>query len=115
MLLAQQDSFGTHVWRPASDAQELQARQDWYNEVVLDAQAWSKGLPDGVEAVFMLRSGTRENQASARAIHDKFLRAYPQLNAATTPLLIYDPDANPLAPFASAAGEGLPSEELSRS
>lgn len=82
-----------------------------YNEIVVDTQPWLTNLPDSVEAIFMVDCGNAgsnlrysaadgmgtaancaEAQAAARAMHASFLRAYPQIEAASFPLLKLRPD-----------------------
>lgn len=83
--------------------------QDRYNEVVLDATAWTEALPYIIEAVVLHAHASFAQQAATRAVHAQLLSSFPVLQGrwvvvkgrwqrdtrTSLPLLVYDAAASP--------------------
>ena len=67
---------------------EVRARGG-YNEVVLDAEAWTAHLPDTVLAFFTLPQSNAGYRARSIEVHQRFL-AEQHRSADQVPLLLYD-------------------------
>ena len=63
-----------------------------YNEIVVDAEMWARGLPYSIEAVF-IRKGARQNwDTIARRVHERFQEEFSALlGPGAVPLLRFDP------------------------
>lgn len=69
-----------------------------YNEVVIDLQAYERGLPSSVDAFFYTVYATEAQRKVVRDAHAGFVHAYGRRTVA--PLLLYDPGkARSGAPF----------------
>lgn len=71
-----------------------------YNEVVFDLQCLVAAMPAAVEAVFYHADSSDANRAEAAAMRRGMAEAY---GAAAPPLLVFDPQREPSAPWSSAA------------
>ena len=62
-----------------------------YNELILDAAAWTRALPHVVQAVFYPVYAAEGQKQHARNVHADFLRRY-RLTDKDVPLVEYQPD-----------------------
>ena len=63
-----------------------------YNEVVLELDTYTRGLPHSVEAFFYTEWAREEQRQYVRDAHASFVRAH-RGRAPTVPLLLYDPNS----------------------
>lgn len=70
--------------------QQVEQHDGGYNEIVLDASSWERGLPHTISAVFYPSFAHDEQKRHARQIHASFLRKYA-LSSADVPLVEYNP------------------------
>ena len=61
-----------------------------FNEVILDAATWKRNLPHTIMGVFVRAGAVEHDVAYARAVHAAFLRHYPSISCAQTPLIEYN-------------------------
>ena len=88
-------------WRPGPDQATLfqrAAHNGQYNEIILDSGRWDSSMPDAVEAIYYTAGTPMLQIVQYQHMHANFLAAYPQLDAASNPLLVLD-RANWDAPF----------------
>ena len=80
--------------------QQMEARAGGgYNEVVLDPRTWVAKMPDTIEAMFVLPTSSDENIRRVRNAHARFMDAYALTPDQAPPIVMYDPQSQPLAPF----------------
>lgn len=71
------------------------------NELVLDANVWTDGLPHIIEAIVFPAYASKAHIAAARKMHERFVAEF-RLNSQETPLLRYDPSDAAGTPFSVA-------------
>ena len=69
-----------------------------FNEVIFDSATWKRNLPDTIMGVFVHADASSEDLAYATAVHAAFLRHYPSVGSAQTPLVLYN-GSHPSTPF----------------
>ena len=77
------------AFRPQDTAKMLMHHHAFawgYNEIVIDTAKWVKNLPRTLEAMYFAK-GDSDGEAQARAVHSRFMAAYP---GATVPLFSMD-------------------------
>ena len=95
----------------------LEQQLEWHitssdscNEIVLDASAYSKQLPDAVEAFFFTPRATQAQREKVAAARLSFLLMHSR-SSAETPMLVYDsgrrqPENGSPEPFIAVRSDG---------
>jgi hypothetical protein len=85
---------------PLMQKQQIEVRAGGgYNEVVLDPRPWVAHLPTTIEAMFVVRVSSPQDVKTIKDVHASFLATYGLTYEDGPPGVLYDPKANPTAPF----------------
>ena len=101
---------GGCAWRPEQliDAMSQQVhlspvgsynQRHSYNELVCNYMPFVDRLPHAVEALFVLSTSSTEMVTRARDVRDAFIRDFGLTQLDAPPVVVYDPDGSPTAPF----------------
>ena len=74
------------------EQQKILSPAGGYNEVILDAEAWVRNLPQSIMAVFVHKNAKLADVENSRSVHANFLQRYG-LTSDATPLVTYDIEA----------------------
>ena len=80
--------LASHMARTHGNAHNCRQADCNYNEIVLDFDAWSSTLPQGVEAIFF-PAGSTHGEAFARRVRDTFRQTFHGLPEGVPPLVRY--------------------------
>lgn len=85
------------AWHPQNlkemiEQQKILSPAGGYNEVILDAEAWVRNLPQSIMAVFVHKNAKLADVENSRSVHANFLQRYG-LTSDATPLVTYDIEA----------------------